>query len=282
MLTADGRIVFLPPREGAFIPGFPDCRVVGYVDPTRNAPLANNEAKTNLDCNIIITTVDRAAVSKSANHIKECLKPIKDKVVHLMPDCEGIDYIGDLGENIQVHRWTPLQMFRQTRIKKSVRAAFNYCRCLTFDDRDALVLEDDVVLDDDWETKVLSALSKIPDERFVLAVHQNWDWAIKGGPLDEVERFVSPILWHGEGTEAFVCHWAGTNAMYYSRSVLESGIGRSILKELNTNPRAHETAYDMIVSRWCYVYDVPIYLMTPSAAKNVGTVTSIEWNRNGE
>lgn len=279
MLTADGRTVFIPPREGAYIPGFPDCRVVGYVDPTRNAPLVNGDSKTDLDCNIIVTTVDRAAVSKSENTIRDCLKPVRDKVVHLMPDCESIDYIGDIGDSIQVHRWTPLQMFRQSRVTKPVRAAFNYCRCLMFGDRDSLVLEDDVVLDDDWESRVLRALSKIPDKLFVLAVHQNWDWAIKGGPTDEVERFVSPILWHGEGTEAFVCHWAGTNAMFYPRSVLDAGIGRCILNELNTNPLAMTTAYDMLVSRWCYVANVPIYLMTPSAARNIGTVTSIEWNK---
>ena len=84
MPTADGRTVFIPPREGAFIPGFPDCRVVGYVDPTRNAPLASGEVKTSLECDIIVTTVDRAAVSKSENHIGECLKPIKDKVIPLI------------------------------------------------------------------------------------------------------------------------------------------------------------------------------------------------------
>jgi hypothetical protein len=281
LLTADGKTVYLLPRADARIPGFPDSRIIGYVNPTKNPPLVNREVKPILDCDIIITTVDRQAVSDSPNHIKQCLEPIKDKIVHLMPDCKSVEYLGDLPETVKVHRWTNLQLHRQSTLRKGPRAAYNYARCLTFSDRDALILEDDVILDDDWEARVISALSRIPEDRFILAIHQNWDWAIRSAPGDEVTAFVSPVFWHGSGDEAFVSHWAGTNAVYYPRSVLSSGLGTGILNELNSNPSSHRIAYDMFISKWCYMYDVPVYLMTPSAARNVGSVTSIEWNRIG-
>ncbi len=279
MQTVNCRTAYFMPEVTANIPGFPDCKVVGYIDPTRTAPFADRAPRTSLDCDIIITTVDRAAVSSSQNHIKECLEPIKNRVVHIMPDCEQTGYIGDVQDNIQVHPWTDLQMFRQRTLRKGARAAYNYCRCLMHSKRDALIIEDDTVLDDDWESKVLSALSRIADDRFILAVHQNWEWAINAvprlSPGDRVTQFVSPVILNG--AEPIVSHWAGTNAVYYPRSVLAS-LGRSILDELNTNPSSHSVAYDMLVSKWCYVFDVPVYLMTPSIARNVGTVTSIEWN----
>ncbi len=280
MLTVNGRTVYMAPERGVSIPGFPDSRIIGYDDPTTTSTLVNKPVASTLDSDIVVTTVDREAVSKSPNHIRECLGPIKGRAVHLMPDCESTEYIGEQPESVEIHPWTALQMHRQRTLKKGARAAYNYCRCLTFSKRAALILEDDVVLDEDWEPKVLVALSRIPEDRFILAVHQNWDWAVRSCPGDEVTRFVSPVILHGSSNEGIITHWAGTNALYYPPG-LAFEVGRIILNALNSDPESHKTAYDMLVSLWCYSSNVPVYLMTPSAARNVGMVTAIEWNTPG-
>jgi glycosyltransferase involved in cell wall biosynthesis len=253
-------------------PGHTDWVITGYAVRPDEQPLTSRPPKP-LDCNFIVTSVDRAAVSDSPNHVQECLAPLIGKTVHVFPDCGSDDYLGST--DAVVHLWSSAELVAQDRLTKGKRAGFNYVRCLTMDrTRDALILEDDCVLADDWESQLTAALARIPEENFILAVWHAWDWTFATPSPDIIRRFHNMLT-----TPGHFWSWAGTNAVYYPASVLAKGLPEFIDKWQRENPNNDRTLYDGLVGIWAWENEIPIYLMTPPAAENVGTVTAIEWDK---
>lgn len=261
-------------------PGHPDWVVREYQMHPEAKPLVDRQPAEHLNCSIVVTSVDRVAVSDSPNHIDACLRGIGKKYcVAVMPDCPSADYV-PLCSNVEVYRWPEWLLARQDRLTKGKRAGFNYCRCLEHDrTRDALILEDDCVLAEGWEQKILAALARIPEERFILAVWHCWDWTFATQPIENVTRFANMLTTIGDDPTERLWTWAGTNAVYYPASVMAMDLPEFIRRCQEERPNDDSTLYDGMVGAWCFQNKVPVYLMTPPAAVNVGSITAIEWDK---
>jgi len=189
----------------------------------------------------------------------------------LFPDGPSGDY-ADPTSNVKVHLWSQNDLELQNSRSKAKRAAFNYHRCLTFDrEHDALILEDDVVLTDNWANRIADCLVRIPERLFILVVWHTWDWAFP--PFeDDIFRFMYPIVAYPNGY-AFTMVWSGTPAVYYPRLLLQTDFPEVMFAKIPDQPDSE--FYDMIIGRYCFDQNIPIYLMTPKAAEHIGNVSSL-------
>jgi hypothetical protein len=273
------KIACLLPESEPFCQTLPDHRIIGHVEYPNDPPLSSRSAKASKSFDLIVTTVNRSSMSRSPNYIHECLTPLMEKDVHVLVDGQSTNYIGECPENIKLYPLTDHEAARENGLHASVRGAINYCRCLMFSGKDVLILEDDVVLDDGWEGKLSSALSRIPEELFILALWHPWDGKFRVPPQDEVTRMPNNIIRIGAETKARIMGFACTQAVYYPRSVLLAGLPGHLVNLQTANMESIDMFYDLDIGKWCWDNDVSVYLMTPPIARHVGTMTSIERNK---
>lgn len=206
---------------------------------------------------ILISTVDR-----KDSVLDKCLESIKES---------GITPI-----LIKGGKGSPLWEVEKN-LKDIQRAAYGFYKCLTFNpNEDTLILEDDVILDKGWWFKFTELKKVIKLNRYMLSLILPFPELVSS--TDVKLQTLQPIVYKatiafdkkGNPTSTPILY-SNTSAVFYTKDVLKTR-----LSEYIDRYAVHGQAmYDLALGHFMFRSQIPIFIMVPSLAKNVGEVSAM-------
>lgn len=203
---------------------------------------------------ILITTIDRPD-----SVLDKCIKSIKESEIKPIIMKGGTPEEKKLEMNIQ-------------------RAGYGYWKCLTNDIYDdVLIIEDDVILNDGWWFKFNELKKLIKVNRYMISLVVPMPELV-GAPDVKVQTIQSmsykaTIAFDDEGNpQSTPILYSNTSAVFYSKLLLQTRLPEYIYKYCVEG----KAMYDVALGHFLFRSQIPIYIMVPSLAQNVGVISSID------
>ncbi len=170
--------------------------------------------------------------------------------------------------NIKIYKCENTEWDVIKHLPNKFKASYNYIKCLMINEfENSLVFEDDVIFQNEWLKKFFICINNIENdgnEKYIFSLFSfNKCNSMKN-------YFLVPKL-----------SWAGTQAMYYPKSVLKK-IQEYLLEITNSVSRTQKEpsnppflhAYDMIIKEYCMLEDIKIYMPVESLVQHIGQITA--------
>jgi hypothetical protein len=240
------------------------------------------------DYNIAVSTSNYRSTIY-VNDTLQALLPL-NKEIHVFVDGDSDSYITNNSPLIKTHLLPRDELTLQNSRLGRNRAGYNMCRCLTFETgKDILVLEDDVVIKDDFNKRLEAGLAEIKDKVFLLSLSHAWMEQQPVPPKNAViHRFVPEItekqilqMTQIETNETLFVEvknwqlaiWSCSQCVYYPSGKFRNELAKHIMTRQETLPE--DKLYDFLIGDYFYVFGMPIYLIIKNAAEHIGIVRSI-------
>ncbi len=223
------------------------------------------------NANIIVSTVKR-----DVNYIDRCIDSVRqsyDGIIHLVAGGKDLDYLEKYTHDLKyiIH----IIYREEEKLDDTVqKAAYGYYKCLTLDkEKPALILEDDSVLVQNWQEKLLHLLKFTKEEKYVLSLITPWSGSV---PVPDIDvPSLQPFQYNahltygelGEIPNASIITWTNTSGVYYPASILKTDLPKFI----NTFAVHGNTVYDLAAGYFLFRMNVPIYIAVPNLLLPVDT-----------
>lgn len=164
----------------------------------------------------------------------------------------------------------------EKNLKDIQRAAYGYYKCLTHGEEDTLIVEDDVIFEKGWWFKFTELKKVIKLNRYMMSLVLPFPELVSS--TDVKLQTLQPIVYkatisfdkQGNPTSTPILY-SNTSAVFYTKDLLKTRVAEYIDRYA-----VHGKAmYDLALGHFMFRSQIPIFIMVPSLAKNVGEVSAM-------